>query len=208
MFPLTAREMARLKKLTTPIKIQNFLDRFPRNYEKNGETYMSPRRTLRAGKMHCFEGALIAALALWIQGERPLLLDLRADGDDDHVVALYRKNGFWGAISKTSYASLRFRDPIYRTLRELALSYFHEYFDNTTGKKCLREYSAKPFDLRKFGKKWITDEIDLQYIVDAINETTHCDIIPRKNRRLIRPADAMERKAGRLMEWTKKDPET
>ncbi len=185
------------------------MDTFPRNYEKRGETYMSPQRTLRAKKMHCFEGALVAALALWIQGEAPLLLDLRADGyDEDHVVALYRKNGYWGAISKTSYASLRFRDPIYKTLRELALSYFHEYFDNRDGTKSLRAYSAKPFNLKKFGTKWINAEEDLHYLVDALDNAPHKIIIPKKNRRFIRPADKMERRAGRLLEWTKKDSRT
>ncbi len=208
MFGLSTSELTKLKKLTTPVKIQNFLDTFPRNYEKKGETYMSPRRTLKAGKMHCFEGALVAALALWLRGKQPLLLDLRAKGDDDHVVALYRKNGHWGAISKTSYASLRFRDPVYKTLRELALSYFHEYFDNKTGKKCLREYSAQPFNLKKFGTKWITAEEDLHYLVDALDDAPHKTIIPKKNRRFIRPADKMERRAGKIMEWTKADKRT
>ena len=169
---------------------------------------MSPRRTLKAGKMHCFEGALVAAVALWIQGEEPLLLDLRAKGDDDHVVALYRKNGHWGAISKTSYATLRFRDPVYKNLRELALSYFHEYFRNNDGKKCLREYSAKPFYLKEWGSDWVTAEEDLYDLVDAIDDAPHKTIVPKKNRHLIRPADKMERRAGRLMEWTKADRRT
>lgn len=208
MFSLTPAELAIFKKLTTPIKIQNFLDKFPRNYEKKGETYMSPRRSLKVGKMHCFEAALVAALALWLQGEEPLLLDLRAVGDDDHVVALYKRHGYWGAISKTSYASLRFRDPIYKTLRELALSYFHEYFENNQGKKVLREYSAKPFNLKKWGRGWVTAEEDLYDLVDALDEAPHKKIIPAKNIRLIRPADKMELKAGRLMEWTKSHPRT
>ncbi|MSU75353.1 MAG: hypothetical protein EXS55_02465 [Candidatus Magasanikbacteria bacterium] len=208
MFTLTKSELAIFKKLTTPIKIQNFLDKFPRNYEKKGETYMSPRRSLKAKKMHCFEAALVAALALWLRGEQPLLLDLRAVGDDDHVVALYRRNGYWGAISKTSYASLRFRDPVYKTLRELALSYFHEYFENKKGKKVLREYSAQPFNLKKWGSGWVTQEEDLYDLVDALDNAPHRSIIPKKNRRLIRPADKMERRAGRLVEWKKSHPRT
>src|SRR3989338_6552129 len=127
MFGLSKKELAIFKKLNTPIKIQDFLDKIPMNWEKKGETYFSPRRALEARKMHCLEGAIFAATALWLQGEKPLLLDLKAKGDDDHVVALYRRNGYWGAISKTNHAALRFRDPVFKTLRELAVSYFHEY---------------------------------------------------------------------------------
>ena len=121
MFGLSKKELVVFKKLNTPIKIQNFLDKIPMNWEKRGETYMSPRRALRAQNMHCLEGAVFAATALWLQGEKPLLLDLKANGDDDHVVALYKRNGYWGAISKTNHAALRFRDPVYKTIRELAL---------------------------------------------------------------------------------------
>lgn len=205
---LSPAELKILKKLSTPIKIQNFLDATPLNWEKSGETYMSPRRVLRAKKMHCFEGALLAAAALWLHGEPPLLLDLRAEGDDDHVVALYKRNGYWGAISKTNHASVRFRDPIYKTIRELALSYFHEYFVNSTGKKVLREYSTQPFSLTPFGTAWITAEEDLHEIVVALDSAKHSKIIPKRNERMIRPADAMERQAGELVEWKKTDPQT
>lgn len=205
MFGLSKKELAIFKKLSTPIAIQNFLDRFPINWEKHGETYMSPRRVLRERKMHCLEGALIAAVALWLQGQKPLLLDLKTKGDDDHVVALYRVHGRWGAISKTNHATLRFRDPIYKTVRELAVSYFHEYFVNKTGKKTLYSYS-KPFNLRQFGTKWITTDEDLFYIAEAIDTSPHLNIFPKKNARYIRRADAMERTAGRLVEWKKSHP--
>ena len=209
MLPLTPSELSIFKPLTTPIKIQNFLDTFPVNWEKRGETYMSPRRGLREGKMHCFEGALFAALALWIHGEKPLLFDLKSNSEDtDHVVALYKKHGRWGAISKTNHASLRFRDPIYKTIRELAVSYFHEYFVNKIGKKTLRSFSKKPFNLAALGTKWITDEEDLQYIVDAIDDAPHELIFPPKNARYIRHADKMERRAGMLMEWRRGDKRT
>lgn len=195
-----------MKKLSTPVKIQDYLDRVPMNWEKHGETYMSPLRSLRAQKMHCFEGALVAAAALWLQGEPPLLFDLRVQGDDDHVVALYKRNGYWGAISKTNHASLRFRDPIYKTMRELALSYFHEYFSDTTGKKVLREYSTKPFSLKQFSTSWMTAEEDLVAIVDAIDAAPHHTIVPKRNLRLLRQADTMERRAGRLKEWQHSKP--
>lgn len=209
MFGLTKEELKILKKLTTPIKIQNFLDTLPRNGEKNGETYMSPGRALREKKAHCFEGALIAALALWLHGEPPLLLDLKASKDDeDHILALYKRNGYWGAISKTNHATLRFRDPVYKTLRELALSYFHEYFENDKGKKTLRKCSSRPFDLRKFDKNWVIDEEELIDLVNAIEDAPHQDLLPKKNIRLLRPADKMELKAGRLLEWPRSNPRT
>lgn len=207
-FGLSAKELTLLQSLNSPIKIQRWLDATPLNWEKRGETYMSPRRVLREKKMHCFEGAVLAATALWLHGEPPLLLDLRAQGDDDHVVALYRRHGYWGALSKTNHASLRFRDPIYKTLRELALSYFHEYFSNQTGKKVLREYSTKPFNLKKFGTTWITAETDLDTIAQTLDAAQHTKLIPTRNRRYIRPADTMERRAGRLQEWRKTDPRT
>jgi hypothetical protein len=147
MFGLSREEHAVFNKLRTPRAVQDFLDALPINQEKQGETYYSPRLVIREKKAHCMEGALFAATALWLSGREPLLMDFRtAPIDEDHVVALYQDNGYWGAISKTNHAILRFRDPIYKTPRELALSYFHEYFDFTTGEKTLCEYS-KPFDL-------------------------------------------------------------
>lgn len=198
---LNKEELDILRKINTPIKIQNFLDTLPRNLEKDGETCMCPRRVLQEKKAHCIEGAMLAAAALWLHGHKPLLLDLRASlGDEDHVVALYKINGYWGAISKTNHASLRFRDPIYKTVRELALSYFHEYFINENGKKSLRAYS-NPFDLRKFGKGWLIDDDEVFDMVVALDDGIHHDLIPKDNMRHIRKADAMERKAGLLVEW-------
>jgi len=204
MFGLDKSELKIFKKLSTPVKIQDFLDSLPINFEPDGETYMSPRCALKAGEIHCFEGALLAATALWLRGEPPLLLDLRAAApEEDHVVTLYKRHGYWGAISKTNHAALRFRDPVYKTLRELVLSYFHEYFSNKTGKKCLREYS-EPFDLRKFGTKWVTAEEDLFYLADALDHSPHHSICPKRNLRLLRRADKMELKAGKLVEWRKR----
>lgn len=208
MFGLDKSELRVLRRLSTPIKIQDFLDQIPLNWEKAGETYYSPRQVLRENKAHCFEGALLACTALWLRGEEPLLLDLKAKGDDDHVVALYQRNGYWGAISKTNHASLRFRDPIYKNLRELALSYFHEYFNNSNGKKTLFSYTPKPFSLKKFGTDWITSETDLDYLVDELDHFKHQELVPSKNKRLIRPADKLERRAGEIIEWLKTDKRT
>ncbi|MEP7162156.1 MAG: hypothetical protein ABI747_00105 [Candidatus Moraniibacteriota bacterium] len=203
MLGLTSKELALLKRLSTPVKIQNFLDTLPINHEKNGPTQMSPRRVLREGKAHCIEGAMLAATALWLHGEEPFLLDLRSlRYDDDHVVTLFKKNGFWGALSKTNHAVLGYRDPVYKTVRELALSYFHEYFMLSNGRKTLREYSL-PFNLKRCGSVWVTSEEDLWNIAEALNDSRHLSLVPRKNERFLRPATPFERKVTSLAEWKK-----
>lgn len=207
---LTQEEYTKLSRLTTPIKIQDFLDAIPFNFEKKGDTHMSPRRVLREDKSHCIEGALVAATALWIHGEPPLIMNISArfgKGDVDHVIALYKRGGYYGAISKTNHSTIRFRDPIYRTPRELALSYFHEWFMNETGEKTLECYS-KPLDLTRFGTKWITIENDLWEVADALSVLPHYQIVPKGNLRYVRRADPMELKAGELIEWSKSDTRT
>ena len=206
----TAREYEILKKLSSPIKIQDFLNTLPANWEKDGDTHMSPRRVLREHKAHCIEGALLAAAALWIHGEPPLIMNLSpryGRGDFDHVIALYKRNGLFGAISKSNHASLRFRDPIYKTPRELVLSYFHEWFVNETGEKILEQYS-KPLDLRRFGTDWPTTEKDLFNIADALDALPHYPLVPKGNWKYVRKADTMELKAGSIIEWQKSDPRT
>lgn len=210
MFELSKTEFLLLKKLNTPEKIQDFLDLLPINYEKNGDTCMSPRMLLKARKAHCIEGAMLAAVALWLQGERPLVLNLKVKegrGDFDHIVALYKQNGYWGAISKTNHSILRFRDPIYRTIRELALSYFHEYFLIKCGTKTLQGYS-KPIDLRQFGTTWITSDQDLWNIGNMIYKMPITRIVPDKNIRYIRKAHMLERKAASIPEWKKNNKGT
>lgn len=208
MFGLSKKELTVLRKLSTPEKIQDFLDRLPINHEKNGDTCLSPRQVLRGKKAHCIEGAMLAATALWLHGEEPLLLDLTTlRYDDDHVVALYKRNGYWGAISKTNHSVLRFRDPIYRTIRELVLSYFHEYFMITTGQKTLQSYSV-PLSLKRFGTEWITSSEDVWYIAHALDDVRHFPIVPKKNKRLIRKVSPLERKIGSIAEWKKGNPRT
>lgn len=205
---LSPEERELFKKLSTPEKIQNFLDTLPQNYEKDRETCRSPRTALREKKAHCIEGAFIAAVALWIHGERPLLLDFKTLSiDEDHVVALYKKNGYWGAISKTNHPILRYRDPIYKTVRELALSYFHEYFMFQDGRKTLRSYS-RPYSLKRFGTEWITSEEDLWHIAQDLDESPHAKIVPKGHERYIRRASNLEQRALDSVEWLKTDPRT
>jgi hypothetical protein len=189
-----------LRKLNTPRKIQDFLDDFPINKESKGDTCSSPLITLRRKTAHCMEGALLAALALAMHGEKPLLLDLKTTADDiDHVVTLFRKDGYWGGISKTNHSVLRYREPIYRDVRELAASYFHEYTLNN-GKKTLRQYSA-PFDLRTWKGDWMTAEEDLWDLQLALDRSPHRPLLNRAQIAGLRRADEIERRAGTLVEW-------
>lgn len=161
---------------------------------------MSPLEVMKAKKANCIEAALFAALVLWYHGERPLIMDLKSTAYDfDHVVALYRKNGYWGAISKTRYAVLRYRDPVYRTVRELAMSYFHEYFLDT-GVKTLRSYSD-PFDLSKLKtEEWVTSDQNLWHISKLLDDSPHHTIVDRRMIAGLRKADPIEIAVGKLVE--------
>ena len=142
---------------------------------------------------------MLAACALWVQGELPLLMDLRAERDYDHVVALFRRGSCWGAISKTNPPVLRWRDPVYRSLRELAMSYLHEYANNRA-QKTLRSYS-RPFDLRGFAPKvWVTNGKNCWEVGEAVDEIRHYPLITKRQARMLRLRDALERKAGALLE--------
>lgn len=196
-----------IKKLDTPAKIQDFLDKIPFNFEKKGDTYMSPKRMLREGKAHCFEGVLFAAFCLKHHKIENYLMDLKVKNlkkDSDHALCIFKINGYWGAISKTNHSVLRWRDPIYETPRELALSYFHEYFlDN--GEKTLKSYS-KPFDIwEKFGKSWVDDEEDLDEIAEALDASPHMNFVPDKNKKMIKRAGKTEIKGAAVVEWKKDD---
>ena len=208
MLGLNPKELKLFRKLKTPIQIQNFLDSMPMNHEKGGETHRSPRYALKAKKAHCIEGALIAATALWVNGEEPLLLDLvSVEEDDDHVVTLYKRNGHWGAISKTNHPGLQYRDPIYKTIRELAVSYFHEWYFFIDGIKTLRTYS-KPLNLKKLGSEWITAEGDLWFIDSWLEKLPHYRLFPKENQKFIRNARWFERQAAKREEWLESDPRT
>lgn len=172
------------------------------NFEPEGDTCLSPRRVLREKRAHCIEGAMLAALALRIHGEKPLLLDLKAhEKDFDHVVTLFRINRFWGAISKTNHGVLRYREPIYKSVRELVMSYFHEYFLNENGQKTLRSYSV-PVDLSRLDHtNWMTAEEDVWDVPLALENARHFPILTRSQLRNLRPADRVEREMGKVTEW-------
>jgi hypothetical protein len=193
-----------LDRLSTPNRIQDYLDKLPINFEPKGDTCQSPKQVFESGVAHCIEGALVAACAMQWHGQPPLVMDLRAiDPDFDHVMALFRWRGRYGAISKTNHAVLRFREPIYKTVRELALSCFHEYFLNN-GQKTLREYSDA-IDLSRFdGRHWQTADKDVWYIAEYIDRAKHYPFLLRNQARQLRKASNMEIRAGKLTEWKRK----
>ncbi|MGA8729250.1 MAG: transglutaminase domain-containing protein [Terracidiphilus sp.] len=177
MYGFDAGETRALKALKTPEKIQYFLDtEIAYNKEPDGDTIRSPRRVLRDKVAHCLEGAMLAAAALRVQGFPPLLLDFEAVRDDDHVIAVFRQHGHWGAIAKSNYSGLRFREPVYRTLRELAMSYFEHYF-NASREKTLRNYS-RPVRMSRFDRLgWMTAEDDLWVINDYLANLPHLPLL-------------------------------
>ncbi len=201
MIDWSKSEITIFKKLDTPAKIQNYLNALPFNFEVGGATLASPRRVLATRRAHCLEGALFAATALAYHGEKPLLLDLRSSKKDfDHVVALFQKNRKWGAISKTNHAVLRYREPVYKNIRELAMSYFHEYFLHD-GTKTLESFSTKPFNLSKYGKSWMTTSEDLWQIGADIDDAPHTNILEKNEIKNLRKADKIEIEAGKITEW-------
>jgi hypothetical protein len=198
---LSSREFALLARLSTPQKIQEFINAIPANHEAGGETIFSVREVLRQRRAHCIEGAFVAACALWVHGEPPLVMHMDcAPSDWPHVVALFRRGGAWGALSKTNGAVLRFRDPVYRTLRELAMSYFHEYSDKA-GRKTLRSHSAA-FDLRKFDPAlWVTREVACAEVNDRLATLRHYLLVTSVQHRLLSPRDAFEREVAKVVEY-------
>lgn len=173
---LTRAEQAALVRLRTPPRIQRFLDELPYNLEPHGATCYSPRLVLRHGTAHCMEGALAAAAALRFAGYPALLVDLEAVQDVDHVLAVYRGPGGWGALAKSNFAGLRSREPVYRTLRELALSYFEHYF-NLRREKTLRAFS-RPVNLARFDRRgWMSAEENVWYIPEHLCAIPHTPLL-------------------------------
>jgi hypothetical protein len=192
-FGLTPREFAKLSHLSPPWKIQKFLDGL--DYDFHGDGCRSPRRVLRERKVQCMDGALFAAAALRVQGQRPLILDLEAVQDDDHVLALYRVRGLWGAIARSNYSGLRFREAIFPTVRDLVLSYVEGYF-NLRRQKTLRRYS-RPFDLSRFDRiGWMTSEEDLWEIPNFLVGIPHRRLHTAARERALAPVSKVVFEAG------------
>lgn len=204
---LSPAERAVFDKLKNPQKIQDYLDTLPINFEVAGEEGMySPREVLKKKKAQCMEAALLAAAALAYHGQEPLLMDFRTvPRDEDHVITVFKQNGLWGAISKTNHAVLRWRDPIYKSSRELAVSYFHEYY-LWSGKKSLVDYSG-PVSLKKLKlQTWLTTEEELGSLADWLDKQKHYPVAPKgvmAKRRRVYP---IELRALKIEEY--KNPES
>lgn len=190
----TPVELRKLRSLKTPHGIQRLLDDMPYHL---ATTAWSPRRVLRENTSHCFEGALFAAAALRANGYPPLILDLEADHDTDHVIAIYRINGHWGAVAKSNYTGCRYREPVYRSLRELALSYFDVYF-NLRGERTLRTFS-RPVNMARFDSHgWMTSDEDLWYVAEYLFTIHHYRLLTPAMIKKLRRLDNRSFRAGCL----------
>jgi len=198
---LTPAERRTFERLRTPDRIQDFLEKLPVNFSIEQWETMSPRRMLKARVAHCAEGALLAAAILAYHGRPALLMDFQSlPKDDDHVVALFTERGLWGAISKTNHSILRWRDPIYRSPRELAMTYAHEYCTDK-GEKSLLAYS-KPFSLNRYApERWVIAPKDLQWLMDDLDDSPHFPVAPNAALRARRRASKIERKVLQITEW-------
>jgi hypothetical protein len=186
-------ERAALGRLSTPRRIQDLLDQFAYRAE---DAPASPRRALAERRAHCLDGALLAAAALRFHGAPPWLLDLRAVRDDDHVVAVFRERGGWGAIAKSNFVGLRYREPIHRSLRELVLTYFEPYY-NLRRQRTLRQYSARPLDLRRFDRlRWEFDEAAAPRIAARLDEAPHRPLLTAAQVGRLTPLDPRSVQAG------------
>jgi hypothetical protein len=190
----TADEIKFLKTLTDPDRIQGFLDSI--DYNPNYEC-RSPRWVMKKRSAHCFEGALFAAAALEFIGYKPLIVDMKAWNDDDHVIAVFSENGHWGSVAKSNFTTLRYREPVYRSLRELIMSYFDFYF-NLNGEKSLRSYS-KPLDLTIYNsREWATTDEDLEFIGDKLESIHHYPVIDEVMTGKLKRASDIMLQAGML----------
>jgi len=197
-FGLSPGDLRTLRALKAPAQIQKFVDGLTYQY---ANTAWSPQRVLRERKGHCLEGALLAAAALRVNGHPPLLMDLEGVRDDDHVVALYRERGLWGGIAKSNFAGLRFRAPVYRTLRELALSYFEHYY-NLRGERTLRAYAGPVSLARLDSKEWMTSEEDVWCVPEMLIEARHYPLFPHRVGLSLPRLDRRSFEAG-MHGWTK-----
>lgn len=196
---LTQEESAIFRRLTTPEKIQDFITAMPSNAERDGETCYSVRTALAKDRCHCIEAAFIAACALMHIGEPALLMDFQAEGDDDHVVALVKRGRHWGAISKSNSIWLRWRDAVYASPRELAMSYFHEYV--LKDKKTLRRVS-RPFDIGAYDARyWVTTEDHCWDMAGEIDAAPHFSLITAAQARGLKARDSFELHADTIKEF-------
>lgn len=191
---LTARERRLWDGLDSPLKIQAFLDTMAYSSEN---AYRCPARVLRERRGHCYDGGVFAAAALRRLGFRPQVVNLNAARDDEHLLALYRIDGHWGAVAKSNFTGLRFREPVYRTLRELVMSYFESYY-NLDREKTLRGYTL-PVNLNAFDRlNWLTDDAAMDAIAARIGRARKVSLLTRRMLARLSPIDRRSYQAGML----------
>jgi len=190
---VSAEERAIVNGLTRPAGIQAFLDSIPYSTD---EFYRCPLRVLRDRTAHCFDGAVFAAAALRRIGHPPLILDLLSNGrDDEHLLALFKDHGYWGAVAKSNFAGLRFREPVYRTLRELVMSYFEQYY-NLEREKTLRGYTG-PLNLKRFDRlNWMTADETMELIAQRTEEIRRVMLIGAEMEKRLSLVDERSYQAG------------
>ena len=198
---LTPAEHRAFARLDTPQKIQTFIEKLPPNFELKGETCISPRSVLKTRIVHCAEAAVLAVAALIYHGKPAWLMDIQAlPSDQDHIVTLFKERGLWGAISKTNHAVLRWRDPIYRNPRELAMTYAHEYNLNY-GKKSMVAFS-RPFSLARYAPaRWLITPDHLDWLMEAVDVSPHQPVAPKHALRRRRRTTRVELKSQDVTEW-------
>jgi hypothetical protein len=190
---LAPPERASFEALKSPPEIQALLDAIPYSTD---HFYRSPARVLRERRAHCFDGALLAAAALRQLGDPPLLVDIGAERDDDHLLAVFRRGRSWGAIAKSNFVGLRYREPVYRSVRELVMSYFEVFF-NVLREKTMRSYTTPPLDLRAFDAQgWMTEDPPLEEIADALDRRRQVRILRPEQERALSPVDDRSFAAG------------
>jgi hypothetical protein len=198
-FGFTAGELRKLRSLKTPFGIQKFLDQLPYNLRFDAR---SPRRVLHDRTASCLDGGIFAAAALRVIGFPPLIFDLEADHDTDHVVAIFKVGGHWGAVAKSNFTGCRYREPVYRSLRELALSYFNIYF-NLRFQRTLRRYS-RPVNLSRFDdREWMTTDESVWFIAEHLLRIPHISLLPPGAERRLTKVDPRTVK-GEMVEYRRK----
>lgn len=178
---LPAADRKAFAALKTPAQIQAFLDDVPYSGD---DRYRCPASVLRDRRAHCYDGALFAAAALRQIGDPPLIINMFAFRDDEHLIAIYKRNGHWGSVGKSNFVGLRYREPVYRTLRELVMSYFEVYY-NMERLRSLRAYT-RPFNLRAFDRiDWMHDDAAMDTIAAKLDSLKRTPIMtPRMVRGL------------------------
>jgi len=193
---LNEEQRAIFEGLNSPAQIQAYLDRTPYSTE---DTDRSPRSVIRDGVAHCLDGGLFAAAALRRLGYPPLLVDLLPEPgtDDDHILAIYRRQGCFGAVAKSNFAGIRGRAPVYRSLRELAMSYFEFYF-SIDGHKSLRAYSV-PLNLARLDSlNWLWDDAGAAEVEKRLYGLRAIQLLTPQVAAELTPVDRLTYEAGSL----------